>query len=455
MNNKIKKIIATTMMTFLIIQGNLIQNSIVFAKETKNNTNVTNLNKLEIANNEQYKYEEIKKIIRNICNDLIEKNQVTGWNILNVKKGGYKLPKETLDNLNKHIKDFIKDNSTLKDYSRESLHLLAAGGNPTNVNGINFIERLCNTNASDIYSEAFALITLNASTFYISDNSINTKESLLEALVEKFNNETGWGDASILKDRTLGDGNGMVISALAPYYNTEDYVKTNIDKALDILSKGQGKDGDFDNNSNSTAMVIIGLCDLGIDPTKDERFIKNGKNPIDGLLKYITEDANGFKWKVDEVVANPMSTDQGLRALAAYKNLVDGSEGVYSFKNANSEEGNTNDGDEDGKENQILILENLNNVNEFKLGENAKVQIRGTNNTESEKEATIIVGLFNENNKLENHVAVTSKIQSKESKMLTASLKLPDKGSYNVKILSWDNINDMNSISKEIIIPVK
>ncbi|WP_010297098.1 hypothetical protein [Clostridium senegalense] len=62
MNNKIKKIIATTMMTFLIIQGNLIQNSIVFAKETKNNTNVTNLNKLEIANNEQYKYEEIKKL---------------------------------------------------------------------------------------------------------------------------------------------------------------------------------------------------------------------------------------------------------------------------------------------------------------------------------------------------------------------------------------------------------
>ena len=46
-------------------------------------------------------------------------------------------------------------------------------------------------------------------------------------------------------------------------------------------------------NVESTDQVVVALCCLGIDPLKDERFIKNGKTLLDGILKYRMSDG-GF-----------------------------------------------------------------------------------------------------------------------------------------------------------------
>ena len=119
------------------------------------------------------------------------------------------------------------------------------------------------------------------------------------------------------------DVTAMAISALAPYYELLPEVKEVVDPSLAFLSSVQTQNGGFINygveNSESVSQVIIALCSLGIDPTMDERFIKNGNSTIDALLSYKLENG-GYSHVISEE-ENEIATQQALLAFVALARL--------------------------------------------------------------------------------------------------------------------------------------
>ena len=72
------------------------------------------------------------------------------------------------------------------------------------------------------------------------------------------------------------------------------------------------------------------LCALGIDPTMDSRFTKNGVNVLDALCGYYVT-GGGFKHISSETTPDGMATEQGYYALAAYFRLKNGQTFLYDM----------------------------------------------------------------------------------------------------------------------------
>lgn len=127
------------------------------------------------------------------------------------------------------------------------------------------------------------------------------------------------------------DMTGMAIQALAPYYSTNSDVKEAIDKALTAMSNAQNENGGFASwgsvNSESCAQVLVALTSLGIDPTNDERFIKNGNTLIDAMMSFSAE--NGFGHT--DTTYNQMATEQGFYAFVSFDRLVNGKTSLYNM----------------------------------------------------------------------------------------------------------------------------
>jgi len=122
-----------------------------------------------------------------------------------------------------------------------------------------------------------------------------------------------------------------MIAGLSFYYDSDETVKTAVDKAVTFLSSAQKEDGTFDaygsgSDANTAAMVVIALSALGIDPDTDERFIKHETSALDGLLSFALADNTAFGY-TDNSTANSYATEQGFRALIAADTLRN----VYDF----------------------------------------------------------------------------------------------------------------------------
>ena len=85
--------------------------------------------------------------------------------------------------------------------------------------------------------------------------------------------------------------------------------------------------------------ILVALSGLGIDGSKDARFLKNGKSPLYGLFQYYLPEG-GFM----HVAANAgnngggiggmldgMATEQGFYATVAYQRLLDGRSFIYDM----------------------------------------------------------------------------------------------------------------------------
>lgn len=129
------------------------------------------------------------------------------------------------------------------------------------------------------------------------------------------------------------DVTAMAVQALAPHYETDGAVREAIDKALNLLSIRQLEGGDYANygvsNPESTAQVMIALSSLGIDCTKDSRFIKEGKTLFDGIAKYRLTD--GSYCHQEGGASNETATAQVLCAIVSYVRMINGQSGLYLF----------------------------------------------------------------------------------------------------------------------------
>lgn len=252
------------------------------------------------------------------------------WAVLGLVRSGRSVPEGYYENVVKYVQANIDGNERLHrtkstENARVILALTAIGKDVTNVGGHNLLaglDEMAYIQKQGINGSIWALIALDSHDYAASGDV--TRDKLVQAILDS---ELAGGGWALSGDTADIDVTAMAIQALAPYYKTNEAVKTAVDKALELLSTMQLATGGFGSwgseNSESCAQVIIALTSLGIDPTEDARFIKGGLNPIDALCSYYVE-GGGFRHTTESEDRSGMATEQGYCALAAYYRLLNG-----------------------------------------------------------------------------------------------------------------------------------
>jgi len=387
---------------------------------------------------------------------VVLKSEINEWDIIALSAAGKNIPEAYLKDITERIKNrdpklFMDDKfKVITDCERIIIGVVAAGGDPRDIGNYNLLEDLCSRKLqreSEIFTLAYALIALDSGNFDIPKTATFTREKIADRIIAfQFENDGGWGWSLADPDSTA-----MMLIGLSNYTKNPK-VQASVDKAVEALSKMQNNNGGYtstwDNNvesSESASQAIIALCALGIDPTSD-KFTKNGKNLMNFLFSFKTTDGGFAHVRDDLSKSDPIATQQALQALAAYKNFKEGKKGsIYLFKDFNN----------DQKETKEIEIRNMTKVKEFKLGEEAKITVEATNNSKIDKKASVVIALYDDNNKIVNYVALKNVIKPGEKVDLEGMMSLPKSGKYKVKALVWDSLESMNSLSEVIEIPVK
>lgn len=201
---------------------------------------------------------------------------------------------------------------------RIALALTALGYDPTSYNGKNLLSALENTTWATKQGNngtAFALQVFNAAGY-----SASNEDALIRSLLDNQLSSGGWNINSGSAD---ADTTAMVVQALAPYYTTNEAVKSAVDKALAYLKNLMNAKGQLDNGTDepsveTVSQTIVALCELGIDPAswKTER----GITLLHGLASFYA--GNGFG-HVENDGYDQMSTEQAFYTMVAYKRFLD------------------------------------------------------------------------------------------------------------------------------------
>lgn len=275
------------------------------------------------------------------------------WMVIGLARSGRTVPAGYYDNVVKYVKANADANERLHptkvtDNARVILALTAIGKDVTNVGGHNLLKGLDSMDyvqTQDINGPIFTLIALDSHNYPTMGDV--TREKLIQVILDAQLNDGGW---NLSAENADPDMTAMAIQALAPYYKTNETVKAAVDKALEALSALQRSDGGFGSwgtvNSESCAQVIVALTALGIDPTADSRFVKNGHTVLDALAGfYVT--GGGFRHTAGGE-RNDMATEQGYYALAAYYRFVNGQTRLYDMSDVAIQTGGTSGGDNSG-----------------------------------------------------------------------------------------------------------
>lgn len=165
--------------------------------------------------------------------------------------------------------------------------------------------------SASAWSAPYTLAAYNQADF---TGTQNYEQQLLEALLRAQKADGSWDEWGTI------DTTANVLAGLA-FYAGDSRVKTAIDKAVDYLATQLGESGIYSDafsgpNANSTAMVIIGLAAVGVDPEKDARFSRNGLSVVEGLMSFALANNTGFGF-TNNISYNDTATEQSFRALIA------------------------------------------------------------------------------------------------------------------------------------------
>ena len=275
------------------------------------------------------------------------------WMVIGLARSGRPVPAGYYDNVVEYVKAKADANERLHpakvtDNARVILALTSIGKDVTNVGGHNLLKGLDNmayVQTQGINGPIFTLIALDSHNYPTMGDV--TREKLIETILGAALEDGGWTLSGTKADP---DMTAMAIQALAPYYKTNETVKTAVDKALDVLSGLQQGDGGFGSwgtvNSESCAQVIVALTALGIDPTADSRFIKNGLTVLDALAGFYV-NGGGFRHTAGGDL-DGMATEQGYYALASYYRFLNGQTSLYDMSDVAVQTAGTSGGDNSG-----------------------------------------------------------------------------------------------------------
>ena len=263
------------------------------------------------------------------------------WLTIGLARSGRTVPAGYYDNAVAYVKKNINaetnrlDKNKSTDNARLILALTAISKDVTDVGGYDLLAGLDDMKyikRQGTNGPVWTLIALDSHD-YTPAGSV-TRDQLVETILSLQKDSGAWYINSTNKTDDV-DMTAMAIQSLAPYYKTNDAVKTAVDKALTWLGTMQKADGSFAemagaaSSSESTAQVLVALCAMGIDPTADVRFAKNSFHVLDGLLTFYTGTA--FKHQASDATVDQMATEQSYYALAAYMRLVGGQTSLYDM----------------------------------------------------------------------------------------------------------------------------
>lgn len=294
--------------------------------------------------------EALEKTKTYITKQLAEKGATYGteWMILGLARSGADLNDKLFGDYYNDVVKTVKEckgvlhNRKYTAYSRTILVLSAIGKDPGNVGGYNLLEKLADFNQvtwQGINGTIWALIALDCKNYEIPKvkgvKVQTTRDKLIEEILRQ---QLADGGFALSGEKADVDITAMALQALAPYTGRSE-VKKAVDKAVQCLSGLQQDTGAFGSwgtvNAESTVQVIVAMTALGIDPGKDERFVKNGKSAIDGLMTFY-DPQGGFRHvntAVDgyQPVINGMATEQGFYGLVAYDRFVNKKNTLYDM----------------------------------------------------------------------------------------------------------------------------
>ena len=269
------------------------------------------------------------------------------WMVIGLARSGRPVPAGYYDNVVEYVKAKADKNERLHwakvtENARVILALTAIGKDVTNVGGHNLLKGLDSMDyiqTQGINGPIFTLIALDSHNYPTMGDV--TREKLIQVILDAQLTDGGW---TLSGNDADPDMTAMAIQSLAPYYKTNETVKAAVDKALEALSALQRNDGGFDSwgtvNSESCAQVIVALTALGIDPTADSRFVKNGLTVLDALASfYVT--GGGFRHTAGGDL-NGMATEQGYYALAAYYRFANAQTRLYDMSDVAIQTGGSN-----------------------------------------------------------------------------------------------------------------
>ncbi len=259
------------------------------------------------------------------------------------------------------------------EWHRITLAVLAMGGDPTSIgtdeNGqpINLIAdgtydrgKTTSLGRQGINGWIWGLIALDSLRYEIPEGAYYTRDDIIIEILRQQLLDGGFALSGKSADPDI---TAMAVQALAPYYNSEklytytlkssgEEVTKNVhqvvEEALTCLSGLQLETGDFASwgtvNVESTDQVVVALCCLGINPLKDERFIKNGHTLLDGILRYRMADGgfvHSFTYDPDNPTSlpdqsNTMAGEQTLYTMAAIWRCSEGLRTLYDFRSEQS-----------------------------------------------------------------------------------------------------------------------
>lgn len=265
------------------------------------------------------------------------------WAVIGLSRAGL-LSDETAQSYEQTVEDYVKQAGSVRlhhakstENSRTILGLTAAGYNAANVAGVDLTAGLTDMaylRAQGTNGPIWALIALDCHGYDIPQcadgEEQTTREGLVAEILSYQCSDGGW---ALMGDESDVDMTAMALTSLAPYQEETD-VSTAVDAALTYLSDAQQADGGFmswgESNSESCAQVIVALTALGIDPASDERFLKDGASPLDGLCAFACE-GGGFRHSDEQMESDGMATEQGFYALVAYDRFRQGQTRLFDM----------------------------------------------------------------------------------------------------------------------------
>ena len=206
---------------------------------------------------------------------------------------------------------------------RSIIALTAAGIDPNqvNVNGqtYNMLEKMATSQFNYVNSRIAMLWAYASGSYDAPSSALMTVDELLDSLAASQLPDGGFANTGSTADPDI---TAMAIAALAPYQGRGN-VNAVLTKALAALKDMQLPDGGFarldqtDSNADTTAMAIVALCALGVDPAASWA-TASGATPMSALLSFSNDNHTGFTYVNGEA---ELATEQGFRALIAYQGL--------------------------------------------------------------------------------------------------------------------------------------
>lgn len=310
MTKKILSLLLTSLILTTPVTSVLTNSTIAYA---------SNLNEASKENSIDI---EISKSLEKTANFLSSRDKLGEWQVPSMVRLG-KITDSQKENILKDINARI-DKKYAEEYSsqmaKDILVLTSLGKNPQTYKSFDLVNEMISKKdyLGSCNYEVWILLCSTINTYSISDENKAILDEIICDIL-KCQNENGGFSYTPDGSWIDVDMTGMAIFALSTYNKTseiENAIKKGKAYILSELSKNNGK---FD-NSNTTAMAILGLSSVGYDC----------KDLVCDLLTYKLEDGS-FTWKKDEPESNDFSTEQCLYSLIQYSAAKD-NKNIFNFK---------------------------------------------------------------------------------------------------------------------------